>query len=68
MDVLDEKKGFRPQMRNWLKNWLISFTIQSPSQLSMTSTSKNIFEKDKTAAVKYQHEKDLEQFLAEKSI
>ena len=34
----------------------------------MTSTSKNIFEKDKTAAVKYQHEKDLEQFLAEKSI
>jgi len=30
--------------------------------------TKTIFEKYKTAADKYQHEKDLEQFLAEKSI
>ena len=46
---------------------IIHYTV-SIAAINDIDLTKTIFEKDKTAAVKYQHEKDLEQFLAEKSI
>ena len=63
------KKGFRTQMRNWPKNWLISihYTV-AIAAINDIDLTKTIFEKDKKAAIKYQHEQDLEGFLAKKSI
>ena len=46
---------------------IIHYTV-AIADINDIHLTKTIFEKDKTAAVKYQHEKDLEQFLAEKSI
>ena len=46
---------------------IIHYTV-AIAAINDIDLTKTIFAKDKTAAVKYQHEKDLEQFLAEKSI
>ena len=46
---------------------IIHYTVAIPS-INNIDLTKTVFEKDQTAAVKYQHEKYLEQFLAEKSI
>ena len=46
---------------------IIHYTV-AIAAINEIDLTKTIFEKDKTAAVKYQHERDLEQFLAEKSI
>lgn len=46
---------------------IIHYTV-AIAAINEIDLTKTIFEKDKTAAVKYQHQKDLEQFLAEKSI
>ena len=46
---------------------IIHYTV-AIAAINDIDLTKTIFEKDKTAAVKYQHDKDLEQFLAEKSI
>jgi len=46
---------------------IIHYTV-AIAAINDIDLTKTIFEKDKTAAVKYQHEKDLEQFIAEKSI
>ena len=46
---------------------IIHYTV-AIAAINDIDLTKTIFKKDKTAAVKYQHEKDLEQFLAEKSI
>ena len=70
MVVLGRKEGVQDSNEELAKELadIIHHTV-SLSQLSMTSTSlKPSLKKDKIAAVKYQHEKDLEQFLAEKSI
>ena len=46
---------------------IIHYTV-AIAAINEIDLTKTIFEKDKTAAVKYQHERDLEQFLADKSI
>ena len=46
---------------------MIHYTV-AIAAINEIDLTKTIFEKDKTAAVKYQHERDLEQFLADKSI
>ena len=46
---------------------IIHYTV-AIAAINEIDLTKTIFEKDKTAAVKYQRQKDLEQFLAEKSI
>ena len=47
---------------------IIHYTVAIAAAINEIDLTKTIFEKDKTAAVKYQHERDLEQFLADKSI
>ena len=46
---------------------IIHYTV-AIAAINHIDLTKTIFEKDKKAAIKYQHEQDLEQFLAEKSI
>ncbi len=46
---------------------IIHYTV-AIAAINEIDLTKTIFEKDKTAAVKYQHERDLEHFLADKSI
>ena len=46
---------------------IIHYTV-AIAAINDIDLTKTIFEKDKTAAVKYQHERDLEQFIADKSI
>ena len=64
MVVLVEKRGFRILTRNLLKNVADilhhALVIVAIKHIELTRT---IFEKDKTAAIKYQHERDLEGFL-----
>jgi len=42
--------------------------VQDSNEELAKELTKTIFEKDKKAAIKYQHEQDLEGFLAKKSI
>ena len=46
---------------------IIHYTV-AIAAINHIDLTKTIFEKDKKAAIKYQHEQDLEGFLARKSI
>ena len=46
---------------------IIHYTV-AIAAINRIDLTKTIFEKDKKAAIKYQHEQDLEGFLAKKSI
>lgn len=64
MVALVEKRGDKTRMRNLLKNVAdILHHALAIAAIKHIDLTKTIFEKDKTAAIKYQHERDLEGFL-----
>ena len=64
MDALVEKKGVQDSHEELAKELadIIHYTVAIAAINSIYLT-KTIFEKDKTATIKYQHERDLEGFL-----
>lgn len=64
MGALVEKREFKIRTRNFLKNVVdILHHALALAAIKHIDLTRTIFEKDKTAAVNYQHKHDLEGFL-----